>query len=568
MKITDKDNLQHYLEGISGVLDGKARAKHRHTKVNGYSVLISDTVPTENDETVITLLVDTEYVPALSSLSVEQNGFVDYSFGVGYLRVCSFTTTVQALVDGAPADAEYQFEKTDGTVLQKFSKRGTYSGYNSANINIRVRTDELEEVFKLTFPEPTGAPNILYSGMYQNEKKYSSQGYTAASAGYAMVYKFDSGVSADEIANGEVAKIIGTKQIDKEPADTAEALQILKESMVLGPAVPLTIAEDRAYANFQETYTEDDIGKSVEFLFTVNMTDGSVFDLCENFKIKDDPATDSFVNHIQNLRFNPTGYGTVDPDLDNIVVLTSQTSGYKYIYLKFDLDKELAYDLKVTTTNDIFTSETTSTVSAGSTYLNSSRTVWRNWNGKTISDGPHEVSIHMEGGGYEETFTLTVYVATTEEAAKTLRDRTLTFDAPDGYKPLSFTNETGAEVKLVKMSAPPQANAILYFSGNLVGSLEDYSVRLFDPKHYYDSGDVEYELTMFYPKGEPPTLEDASESEGYYILMLPSQESCVLWDEYGSNYSIGTAGSRNVRAELYHNGELTDSTTTSILYQT
>lgn len=424
MKITDKDKLQHYLEGIAGVLDRKARLKHQHKTVNGYSVVVSDTVPTENDESVITLLVDAEYVPSLDSLSLEQNGFVDYSFEYSIFRVSEFTATVQALVNGSPVEAEYQFETKDGTVIKRFSREGSYSGNNGQAVYVRVRTEDLEDVFPLEFPTPTGAPNFLYNGMYQDGTRYTSQGYTAASAGYDMVYKYNNGVSAGEIVGGEVAKIVGAEEINLSISNTsvfADSLLAFRRAMVLGAPVPLIIEEDRAYAHFSETYTEDDIGKSVEYIFTVRMSDGSVFELYESLKIKDDPATDSFENHLQNLRFNPVR-GDGDPDLDNVVVLTSSTSGYKDIYLRFELDKELAYDLTVNISGDLFSSETTSTVSAGSTYLSTSRTVWRKLGTQVVSDGRHDVTVRIEGGGYEATYTIPVYVATTEEKAKAMRD--------------------------------------------------------------------------------------------------------------------------------------------------
>ena len=55
--------LDRWKGHVLDAIDEKANATHRHSLINGKTIVISDTIPTVNDESVITLIVDTAHVP-------------------------------------------------------------------------------------------------------------------------------------------------------------------------------------------------------------------------------------------------------------------------------------------------------------------------------------------------------------------------------------------------------------------------------------------------------------------------------------------------------------------------
>ena len=54
-KYADKTSLKRYIDEIIELIDRKSDVNHTHDYINGKTIVISNTVPTVNDENVITL---------------------------------------------------------------------------------------------------------------------------------------------------------------------------------------------------------------------------------------------------------------------------------------------------------------------------------------------------------------------------------------------------------------------------------------------------------------------------------------------------------------------------------
>lgn len=60
MKYTEYESLEQFLEDFKPKLNSKSPLEHSHNVVNGLSIVVSETNPTVNDESVITLVVSTD----------------------------------------------------------------------------------------------------------------------------------------------------------------------------------------------------------------------------------------------------------------------------------------------------------------------------------------------------------------------------------------------------------------------------------------------------------------------------------------------------------------------------
>lgn len=56
-KYTDSTGLARVLTKLKTVLDGKADSFHSHDRVNGLKPVVSSSVPTTNDATIITFVI-------------------------------------------------------------------------------------------------------------------------------------------------------------------------------------------------------------------------------------------------------------------------------------------------------------------------------------------------------------------------------------------------------------------------------------------------------------------------------------------------------------------------------
>ena len=100
MKYTEYESLEQFLEDIKPKLNAKSPLEHSHNVVNGLSMVVSETNPTVNDESVITLVVSTDE-PIIEEYDYVITGF-EYTYfgttGSGRGRLV-FYVTVDKLPD-------------------------------------------------------------------------------------------------------------------------------------------------------------------------------------------------------------------------------------------------------------------------------------------------------------------------------------------------------------------------------------------------------------------------------------------------------------------------------------
>lgn len=100
MKYTEYESLEQFLEDFKPKLNSKSPLEHSHNVVNGLSIVVSETNPTVNDESVITLVVRTDE-PVIEEYDYVITGF-EYTYfgttGSGRGRLV-FYVTVDKLPD-------------------------------------------------------------------------------------------------------------------------------------------------------------------------------------------------------------------------------------------------------------------------------------------------------------------------------------------------------------------------------------------------------------------------------------------------------------------------------------
>ncbi len=100
MKYTEYESLEQFLKDIKPKLNAKSPLEHSHNVVNGLSVVVSETNPTVNDESIITLVVSTDE-PVIEEYDYVITGF-EYTYfgttGSGRGRLV-FYVTVDKLPD-------------------------------------------------------------------------------------------------------------------------------------------------------------------------------------------------------------------------------------------------------------------------------------------------------------------------------------------------------------------------------------------------------------------------------------------------------------------------------------
>lgn len=52
----DSTGAQYIITKVKTLLNGKSDTGHTHDRVNGYKIVVSTTVPTTNDQTIITFV--------------------------------------------------------------------------------------------------------------------------------------------------------------------------------------------------------------------------------------------------------------------------------------------------------------------------------------------------------------------------------------------------------------------------------------------------------------------------------------------------------------------------------
>ena len=80
MKYTEYESLEQFLEDFKPKLNAKSPLEHSHNVVNGLSIVVSETNPTVNDESIITLVVSTDE-PVIEEYDYVITGFEYTYFG-------------------------------------------------------------------------------------------------------------------------------------------------------------------------------------------------------------------------------------------------------------------------------------------------------------------------------------------------------------------------------------------------------------------------------------------------------------------------------------------------------
>lgn len=171
MKLVKPEQTEHYIEKLADVLDGKSNATHKHARVNGLKVVVTDTAPTVDDESVLTLVVDTDHVPDVEGLTVETVGYVTKLFSYQALvDLPEAHYTMQAYLDDEPVEALYQVEVgSNHDVIVPYSNENTFDTFVGAGVQVRVKYGDYEKLFNIAFTDPDAeaktirTPNLDFS---------------------------------------------------------------------------------------------------------------------------------------------------------------------------------------------------------------------------------------------------------------------------------------------------------------------------------------------------------------------------------------------------------------------
>ena len=151
-KLADINSLQEFLSSVEDRLELKAPAGHQHSAINGVTVLLSDTAPTDNDANVVTLLVETSALPTITEQHTE-----DIEKRLGYLLLMELvqgTVTARVFVNGtedtsALVQFGYQGSSTY-TVYRDWSVDKVYRGALGSINRVKVRVAGVEKAFTYT----------------------------------------------------------------------------------------------------------------------------------------------------------------------------------------------------------------------------------------------------------------------------------------------------------------------------------------------------------------------------------------------------------------------------------
>ena len=353
MKLVKPEQTEHYIEKLADVLDGKSNATHKHARVNGLKVVVTDTAPTVNDESVLTLVVDTEHVPEVSGLTVETVGYITKIFS--YQAIANLPEahyTMQAYLDDEPVEALYQVE-IGSKVAISYSNENTFDTLVGTGVKIRVKYDDYEKLFDIDFTDPDNevksirVPNLDFSDDSKTSGFFKLSGeeisgditYEEASEGMRLIWRWQEGYDGSDFSSMSVERVTGTNG-STDPIDMNQLLAgYTKEAR--GNAV---ITSTEAYFDIDETFTKDDIQYGAVYLMSATANDGTEYYAIFGQSIKDLPSIEHFASHVTRCAFNPTYSGKADTDN----ALTKNTSTYgSNCYFRFETDVEFTYDIEI-----------------------------------------------------------------------------------------------------------------------------------------------------------------------------------------------------------------------------
>lgn len=365
MKLVNPEQTKHYIDKLADVLDGKSNATHRHARVNGLKVVVTDTAPTVDDESVLTLVVDTAHVPDVGGLTAEFAG--NYSKLFSYNAFVPFFEshfTVQAYLDDEPVEAQYQVEEAGKTVevLVPYSSNNTFDlltliGFDARKI--RVKYGDYEKVFSIDLVGPevetrvARIPNIDFSDSSKTSGFFKLSGeeisgaitYEEASEGMRLIWRFQDGVNGSDFSTVTVERAVGVIDLDHIPLEMNSFLEAFEKE----PRGLATITSSEIYFDINETFTEDDISIGAAYLMSATASDGSEYYSLFTQGIKDLPSTEHFSSHVTRCAFNQDW--TTKDEADNAMTKTSSSNG-SFCYFYFETDVEFAYDIEIRLTDN------------------------------------------------------------------------------------------------------------------------------------------------------------------------------------------------------------------------
>lgn len=357
MKLVKPEQTEHYIEKLADVLDGKSNATHKHARVNGLKVVVTDTAPTVNDESVLTLVVDTEHVPEVSGLTVETVGYITKIFS--YQAIANLNEahyTMQAYLDDEPVEALYQVEMgSNPNVVVPYSSKNTFDTFVETGAKVRVKHNDYEELFGISFVDPdlevksSRTPNNNYSDDTKTSGFFKSSGelisgaitYEEASEGMRLVWHWKDGFDGSDFSTMLVERVTNVASMSS-PANVDEMLNYFTRE-ARGNAI---ITSTEAYFDINETFTKDDISTGAVYLMSATANDGTEYYSYLSQSLKDLPSTEHFASHVTRCAFNST-YNKAGTD--NAIPKTTSLAG---CYFHFETDLEFAYDIEIRLTDN------------------------------------------------------------------------------------------------------------------------------------------------------------------------------------------------------------------------
>lgn len=311
MKLADNGSILEYIADLKTQLDLKSPASHRHARVNGLKVVVSDTAPTDNDESVITLIVDTADVPSVGGLTFSEThaieSYMSYIIGFFYLEQTFYT--FHAYLDGVEVPAEFQVEN-GSTILRAYSTTKTFR-CALASFTVRVRYGDFDAVFSVSQPVDATAAALLPQGdsyFYHDGTKISSSdgiSYEDATDDLQLIYKYDSSVSASDFTSIRIDKVTAN-----DTSGTAVDLDDIIEACTTTPVGTFTLGSTEATFTFSDTFTDDDIG-SIDYLVTATAANGKEYYWLPTLRIIDiafaNNIVDVYVSSFLNVKSTGNG---------------------------------------------------------------------------------------------------------------------------------------------------------------------------------------------------------------------------------------------------------------------
>lgn len=353
MKLVKPEQTEHYIDKLTDVLSGKSNATHRHARVNGLKVVVTDTAPTVDDESVLTLVVDTDHVPDVGGLTVDTAGYITKIFVYqAFLGKPEAHYTMQAYLDDEPVKALYQVE-IGSKVAIPYSSENTFDTFVGTGVKVRVKYGDYEKLFNIVFTDPDNdvksirTPNLNLSDDSKTSDFFKLSGehisgaitYEEASEGMRLVWHWQDGFDGSDFSDMLVERLTGTVA-SEEPID----MDGLLAGYTKEPRGNAVITSTEAYFDINETFTEDDISTGAAYLMSATANDGTEYYALFGQSIKDLPSTEHFAGHVTRCAFNPTYSGKADTD--NALTKNTSTSGTN-CYFRFETDVEFTYDIEI-----------------------------------------------------------------------------------------------------------------------------------------------------------------------------------------------------------------------------